>query len=178
MPQIYSGDEIAMTGGADPDNRHDFPGGFPDGVQGQPKTQQSAFLAASRSPAQEEMHRWVKGLLDLRHSHTVLQTGEEQVLTADTNLLAYVRGDGLQQGCSAKGSAERMLVVVNKGDQPQTFTIPEDHTALENCGMKEHLWGTATSFHIENNTVQIVIQPSTSAIASFDWQTPDTATRR
>jgi glycosidase len=29
MPQIYSGGEIAMTGGEDPDNRHDFPGGFP-----------------------------------------------------------------------------------------------------------------------------------------------------
>ena len=28
MPQIYSGDEIGMPGGEDPDNRHDFPGGF------------------------------------------------------------------------------------------------------------------------------------------------------
>ena len=28
MPQIYSGDEIAMMGGEDPDNRRDFPGGF------------------------------------------------------------------------------------------------------------------------------------------------------
>ena len=29
IPQIYSGDEIAMAGGDDPDNRRDFPGGFP-----------------------------------------------------------------------------------------------------------------------------------------------------
>ena len=28
MPQIYSGDEIAMHGGDDPDDRRDFPGGF------------------------------------------------------------------------------------------------------------------------------------------------------
>jgi glycosidase len=32
-PQLYYGDEIAMTGGDDPDNRRDFPGGFPaDGI--------------------------------------------------------------------------------------------------------------------------------------------------
>ncbi len=29
IPQLYYGDEIGMTGGDDPDNRHDFPGGFP-----------------------------------------------------------------------------------------------------------------------------------------------------
>jgi glycosidase len=29
MPQIYYGDEIGMPGGNDPDNRQDFPGGFP-----------------------------------------------------------------------------------------------------------------------------------------------------
>jgi len=28
-PQLYYGDEIAMKGGGDPDNRRDFPGGFP-----------------------------------------------------------------------------------------------------------------------------------------------------
>src|SRR5205814_8954663 len=32
-PQLYYGDEIAMQGGDDPDNRRDFPGGFPaDGI--------------------------------------------------------------------------------------------------------------------------------------------------
>ena len=28
IPQLYYGEEIAMTGGHDPDNRKDFPGGF------------------------------------------------------------------------------------------------------------------------------------------------------
>jgi glycosidase len=32
-PQLYYGDEIGMAGGDDPDNRRDFPGGFPaDGI--------------------------------------------------------------------------------------------------------------------------------------------------
>ncbi|HWO00125.1 MAG TPA: alpha-amylase family glycosyl hydrolase [Blastocatellia bacterium] len=32
-PQIYYGDEMAMAGGSDPDNRRDFPGGFPGDVR-------------------------------------------------------------------------------------------------------------------------------------------------
>jgi glycosidase len=165
MPQIYSGDEIAMTGGADPDNRHDFPGGFADSAKA---SQTGAFEAATRTAAQAEMHDWVKGLLDLRHSHAALQTGEEQVLRADTNLLIYVRGDQLQQGCAAKGPGERVVVVVNKADQPQTLTVPEALTALEGCSVKERLWGTGASFQVEDGTVHIVIPANASAIASFN----------
>ena len=29
IPQLYYGEEIAMEGKEDPDNRRDFPGGFP-----------------------------------------------------------------------------------------------------------------------------------------------------
>ena len=29
IPQLYYGEEIAMEGKDDPDNRRDFPGGFP-----------------------------------------------------------------------------------------------------------------------------------------------------
>jgi glycosidase len=33
LPELYYGDEIGMTGGNDPDNRRDFPGGFPGDKQ-------------------------------------------------------------------------------------------------------------------------------------------------
>lgn len=42
IPLIYYGDEIGMPGGADPDNRRDFPGGWP----GDPR---DAFLAKGRT---------------------------------------------------------------------------------------------------------------------------------
>ena len=44
---IYYGDEIAMPGGNDPDNRRDFPGGW----KGDAK---NAFTAEGRSPEQRE----------------------------------------------------------------------------------------------------------------------------
>src|SRR6185295_13460437 len=41
-PLVYYGDEIALPGGGDPDNRRDFPGGFPGDAR-------SAFESGSRS---------------------------------------------------------------------------------------------------------------------------------
>jgi glycosidase len=48
IPSIYFGDEIAMEGGEDPDNRRDFPD------------------PAARTPAQSEMFRHVRTLLHMR----------------------------------------------------------------------------------------------------------------
>lgn len=161
MPEIYSGDEIAMTGGGDPDNRRDFPGGFSgDG-------QASAFAAASRTPTEAEMHDWVKGLLDLRRSHAPLMTGQEQVLRADQDVLVYVRGTQLQQGCST-GAGERVVVVVNKGDHAATFTMPVEQTALEQCGDVKILLGTDASLRAEKDGVHIVVPANASAVATFN----------
>ena len=51
IPQIYSGDEIAMSGGEDPDNRRDFPGGWPVGPL---DSTRNAFV--NPTPQQAEMH--------------------------------------------------------------------------------------------------------------------------
>ena len=52
-PLVYYGDEIAMPGGGDPDNRRDFPGGFPGDAR-------SAFEAAGRTPDEEAVHAHVR----------------------------------------------------------------------------------------------------------------------
>ncbi len=49
-PLVYYGDEIAMAGGGDPDNRRDFPGGFPGDAR-------NAFEAAGRTPDEEARAR-------------------------------------------------------------------------------------------------------------------------
>ena len=92
MPQIYSGDEIAMSSGNNPDNRSDFPGGFPGDTN-------NAFIATGRSPQQEAMHAWVQGLLDLRAHHDALQTGAQQDLLADDTgfVFARIAGHRLQK---------------------------------------------------------------------------------
>ena len=123
MPQIYSGDEIAMQGGDDPDNRRNFPGGFPGAGQ-------SAFVAAERTPAQRDMHDWVQRLLQLRAEYSELNSGDERVLFADDDTLVYVRGTNLNVGCAA--GQGRMLVAVNKGAAASTVPVAAKD-ALSGC---------------------------------------------
>jgi glycosidase len=124
-PQIYSGDEIGMAGGGDPDNRRDFPGGFPGDAR-------SAFRKAGRTPAEESIFAWTSGLLALRAAHPALQQGLEQDLYADENVFAFVRapeGDG----CSADHSSVRVLIVANKAESKLNARLPVAETALSGC---------------------------------------------
>ena len=133
MPQIYSGDEIAMTGGGDPDNRHDFPGGFPGDTR-------DSFTRSGRTATEQEVFAWTSSLLALRNTHPALETGIEQNLFADEDAFAFVRTP-TESGCSSDHSSspsnERFLIVVNKGTQLKTLDLPTDMTALAGCTLYE-----------------------------------------
>lgn len=160
MPQIYSGDEIAMMGGEDPDNRRDFPGGF-GGVE-------DAFVEGSRTAAQKEMHDWVKRLLELRRSHGALQTGEQQVLEAGADTMAYVRGGNLRWGCAASGGEGRVLVVVNKGEKEETLDLTMDHTALAGCSRVRALWGAGGSMEIKGEMLHVVVSAGSAEVVDVN----------
>ena len=134
-PELYAGDEIAMAGGEDPDNRRDFPGGFPgDAV--------NAFTAAGRTPAQNAMHDWVAALGSLRARTPALQTGLQQTVLATDSTFAYVR---LSPGASsACGHAQpSVLIALNRSGSPQTLTVPAERTALAGCTSLDAVLGDA-----------------------------------
>ncbi|KAA6460336.1 alpha-amylase [Acidobacteria bacterium AB60] len=135
MPQIYAGDEIAMAGGEDPDNRHDFPGGFPgDG--------RSAFAEAGRNEVEEDVFRWTAGLLALRKTHPVLQNGLEQNLKSTDDVFVFVRAQS-EGGCTADPAQERLLVVVNNSEAKRQIDLPLADTALAGCTEFEPLASAA-----------------------------------
>jgi glycosidase len=129
MPQLYSGDEISMPGEADPDNRHDFPGGIVAETR-------SAFRKTDRTATEEDVLSWTTGLLALRSRYPAVQTGLEQNLMADVDLFAFVRTPE-STGCSMDHSSDpvkaRLLVVVNKSQQSRTLELPMEETALNKC---------------------------------------------
>jgi glycosidase len=131
MPQIYSGDEIGMEGGADPDNRHDFAGGFAGDAR-------SAFTEAGRTATENDIFSWTSGLLALRAAHPALQTGIEEDLFADENAFVFLRARD-EQGCSpdhaSDGAHERFLIVVNKGGKSEHLDLPTAETALAGCSV-------------------------------------------
>jgi len=124
-PQIYSGDEIGMDGKEDPDNRHDFPGGFAGDTH-------SAFTESGRTATEEGMFAWTADLLALRKAHPVLQTGLEQDLFADEDVFAFVRSPDVM-GCPADHSKERFLIVVNKAQRSKRIQLPQEETTLAGC---------------------------------------------
>ncbi len=125
MPQIYSGDEIGMMGGEDPDNRHDFRGGFPGDAH-------NAFTEAGRTAQEQEIFSWTAGLLALRAAHSELQTGMEQNLFADADTFAFLR-TAVDTGCAPDHSSVRLLIVVNKAQHINNVDLPVAESALADC---------------------------------------------
>ena len=118
-----------MQGGADPENRHDFPGGFPGSAQ-------NAFVASGRTPVQQETFEWVAKLDALRRNHDALGCGAEQVLVSNDDWLVSLRDAGKAADCGASG--ERVLVAIHRGGKngdvaPAMLDVKLGMTWMEGC---------------------------------------------
>lgn len=147
IPMIYYGDEIAMHGGNDPDNRRDFPGGWP----GDPH---NAFTAAKRTPEQQDVFAYVRELTGLRQKLECLRRGRMLSLVTDEQVWAYAR-------ITKKQTA---VVVLNNGKGPGTARI-----TLADLGMPELArWspqlGPAGPPVIRNGQARITLPPRTAEI--------------
>jgi glycosidase len=107
IPQLYSGEEIAMQGKDDPDNRQDFPGGFP----GDPR---SSFQPGSRTPDEQRMWQWTHDWISLRREHSALRNGRLIDLYYDDDAYAFARQD----------ASETVIVVINRATSEKQVKIP------------------------------------------------------
>lgn len=154
MPQIYSGDEIAMTGGDDPDNRRDFPGGWPD-------DKQSAFTAAGRTPPQTAMHDWVASLFTLRAKHPALLNGTQQDLSAGEKVFAFSR---------TAASGDTLLIAINNSAKERTLDLDLHDTAMQHSSPCP--WPELTMLLAANQTTETIIAPGdgTEHLNLLPWQ--------
>ena len=125
MPLIYSGDEIGMPGGKDPDDRRDFPGGFAGDLH-------NAFKQAGRTAEEQETFQWTSGLLAYRANHAELETGIQQNMFADADAFAFVRSAN-SNGCAPDRSTQRLLIVANKSTQGKVVELSTEDSALAGC---------------------------------------------
>jgi neopullulanase len=146
IPQIYSGDEIAMPGGDDPDNRRDFPGGFP----GDPL---NAFTASGRTPEQQDVFAQVQSLLALRKAHAALRTGKQWHIGWDDNYYAFLRD--LPE--------EKLLVVYNNAAKTLELNIPLENTPLESAHQVQPVFGNISAT-VTNKSVHISLPGQTLAV--------------
>jgi glycosidase len=148
IPQIYSGDEIAMPGGGDPDNRRDFPGGFP----GDPR---NAFTASGRTAEEQDVFTYVQSLLALRKAHPVLRTGKQWHIGWDDNYYAFLR----------ELPEEKLLVVYNNAPTTRELNIPVENTPLETAHQLETVFGN-TPAELAAGKVHISLPARTLAVFS------------
>ncbi|HEX4809910.1 MAG TPA: alpha-amylase family glycosyl hydrolase [Bryobacteraceae bacterium] len=114
-PVIYYGDEIGMRGGEDPDNRHDFPGGWAGDAH-------NAFLQAGRTPEESEIFDFVSKLTHLRQQLQPLRRGEMISLAEAGQTWVYARHDRSQMVIVAlNNSATPADVEVHLPSAAKTF---------------------------------------------------------
>jgi neopullulanase len=150
IPQLYYGDEIGMTGGADPDNRHDFPGGFPGDAH-------NGFLASGRSPEEQEIFLHVQSLLRLRQKHPALRQGRQWHVSWDDSYYAFVR----------ETAEEKLLVVFNNSQTTRDITIATEGTRMESAHQFKNIFG-AGKIVLQDNVLKMTV-PATSA-AVYEMQ--------
>jgi glycosidase len=137
-PLLYYGDEIGMPGGGDPDNRRDFPGGWPDDPR-------SAFEAGGRTATEEEIFSHVQTLLRLRAARPGWRGKDTQTLVAGEQTWVYRRGE--------------TLVALNNDTTAATVRVAGSLT-----GLGPDLLGGCAAPRAEGGTVVVAIPARTGCL--------------
>jgi glycosidase len=147
IPLIYYGDEIAMSGGGDPDNRRDFPGGWHDDPA-------NAFTKAGRTPDQEEVFEHVKKLTALRASDAALRHGELKTLVTTQQQWVYARRSG----------SHTVVVAINNDKTPAVITIPLSGMTLADGTNLRGALGAVAKATVQSGQITVSLPARTAEV--------------
>jgi glycosidase len=134
-PVIYYGDEIAMSGGNDPDNRRDFP--------------LSAFSNQGRHPPQSAVYNHVRALARLRSQSEPLRRGGLTNICADDQTWIYAR----------RQAGQTILVALDNGDLEQAITCSVE---MSDAQPTDLLGGRPA--RIKDGIVELSLAPRSAAV--------------
>jgi neopullulanase len=147
IPMVYYGDEIGMTGGADPDNRRDFPGGWKEDPR-------NAFETAGRTAEQQNLWAQLQRLARLRAGSEALRRGKMVNLLVDDHAYAFARVT----------PRERAVVVFNNAPRPVTLHIPLAGSGVAEGAKLEDGYGGAPPVVARNNSIDVPLAAHAVAI--------------
>jgi neopullulanase len=150
IPELYYGDEIGITGGGDPDNRHDFPGGFPG-------DHRNAFLESGRTPDEQELFAHIQRLLALRRDHPALRRGHLWNIFWSDSMYAFART--LEK--------DNLLVVMNITANPRQVELLFSDTTLAGASKLSPLLGGSEQ-RVESDRVALTVPPQELQIYSVN----------
>ncbi len=145
IPQLYYGEEIAMEGKDDPDNRRDFPGGFPGDAR-------NAFTAAGRRSKEQQMFDWTRSWIRLRAEHSALRRGRLVDLFYDDDVYVFARQD----------RNETVIIAINRANQARKADIPAGTIGLKDGTQLSSLIGASARGSVLKGQATLNIPPTTA----------------
>ena len=139
IPQLYAGEEIAMEGKEDPDNRRDFPG--------------EAFKAEGRKPNEREMFDWTRSWIRLRREQAALRSGKLIDLFVDDEIYVFARQLG----------AETIVMAFNRENKERRVSVPVGVIGVKDGVMLRGLIGDVSG-RVEKGEIVLSL-PGQSAVA-------------
>ena len=138
VPQLYYGDEIAMTGPDEPTTRGDFPGGF----AADPK---NAFTREGRTAQQQEIFEFVRTLAHLHQQLEPLQRGKLINLHVSEQLYVYAR----------KSTSGCVVVAFNNDIKPAAVAFKVSHLGLPDGSVLNDQLHLSTIVRVTNGTITL-----------------------
>ena len=147
IPQLYYGDEIAMTGADEPTTRGDFPGGFPG-------DQRNAFTRDGRAAEEQDLFDHIRTLVHLHTKLEPLKRGSLVNLYASDQQYAYAR--------TTKNAS--ILAVINNDTARATIEFDVSRAGLPNGAALIDRLGVSNELRVEAGKVQVALPGRSAAI--------------
>ena len=147
VPQLYYGDEIAMTGGDEPTTRGDFPGGFPG-------DKRNAFTGAGRTRTEENLFQYVRQLARLHGELEPLKHGELVNLYVSEQQYAYAR----------KTRSAAVVVVINNESKTVEIDIDISPAGLADGVTLVDRLGVSRDAQISNGKLHVTLPERSASI--------------
>ncbi|HYJ89350.1 MAG TPA: alpha-amylase family glycosyl hydrolase [Pyrinomonadaceae bacterium] len=152
VPQLYYGDEIAMTGPDEPTTRKDFPGGFPG-------DKRNAFTREGRSLEENDVFDHIRKLNRVRAELEPLRRGSLINLYTTGQQYAYAR----------KTKNQVAIVVINNDKKDATIDLDVTGLGIANGTLLNDLLGPMRSLQVRDGKVRIALpQRSAGILAAPD----------
>jgi len=147
IPQLYYGDEIAMTGPDEPTTRGDFPGGFPG-------DKQNAFSVEGQSKEQRELFDYIRRLAHLHTELEPLRSGDLVNLYVSGQQYAYARTT----------QRDAVVVALNNESQGAQIEFEVSPARLSNGSVLVDRLGASKDVSVVDGKMRVSLSARSAAI--------------
>jgi neopullulanase len=149
IPQLYYGDEIAMTGPDEPTTRQDFPGGFPG-------DKRNAFTSAGRDSKENEVFDHIRKVIRIRSQLAPLREGALINLYVSSQQYAFARQIGNQVA----------VVVFNNDKAAATIEFEVTRLGLASGTVLNDRLMLIKSVQVNDGKLRVTLPPRSASILS------------